>query len=225
MGNFFTDLFNKIAGELGPQEEPATGLEVPRQPDMMMANTDDGKGQQPLLIDKLLEMTATGSPDHKEPIVTEPEEENPQSSTAGYKVASLISFTLEKKAGLLDTAMYAGKALMKSKVVRNAAIGAGVGAIGGAATAAPGQGLKGALKGGLLGAAAGGVGTMAAKGMSSQAFKEAPSLSAKLNVLKGSAADQMSQIGRIKGLVQRYHGADATGKSLLNQQITKAKMF
>lgn len=225
MSNFFKDLFDKIAGELGPQEEPATGLDVPRQPDMMMENLDDGKGQQPILIDKLLEMTATGSPDHKEPIVTEPDEENLSSNTAGYKVASLISFSLEKKAGLLDTAMYAGKLLMKSKAVRNAAIGAGIGALGGAATAGEGNRLSGALKGGLLGGLAGGAGTLAAKGMQTEAFKNAPNLASKLTALKSSAANDLKPLTQMPRMIQSYHGADDIGKSLMKNSLLKARTF
>jgi hypothetical protein len=58
---------------------------------------------------------------------------------------------LIKLAGLADGVgkglLTAGKYLMENKVLRNAAVGAGVGAISGAISAPEGQGLKGALKG------------------------------------------------------------------------------
>ena len=51
------------------------------------------------------------------------------------------------------------KGLFKNNVVRNTAIGAGTGALGGAVAAEDGSRLKGTLKGAALGGAVGGVGT------------------------------------------------------------------
>jgi hypothetical protein len=73
---------------------------------------------------------------------------------------SLIKLALEKHAGLLDTALSVGSKLMAIPTVRNAAIGAGTGALAGAVTAKPGETLSGALKGGAIGGLAGGVGTL-----------------------------------------------------------------
>lgn len=66
---------------------------------------------------------------------------------------------IDKNAGLASGLLAAGSQLLKSNVVRNAAIGAGTGAISGAISAPSGQGLSGAVKGGLIGAVAGGIGT------------------------------------------------------------------
>lgn len=62
-----------------------------------------------------------------------------------------------KDAGILNGALVtAGKSLLENKVVRNAAIGTGVGAVAGAAKAGDGNRMQGALKGGLIGGVLGG---------------------------------------------------------------------
>ena len=86
------------------------------------------------------------------------------------KFASAIQFTdddkeiLEKDASMWGSAgkalMAGAKGLMSSTVVRNAAVGAGVGAVGGAINAEPGSRLAGAAKGGLIGGAIAGAGTL-----------------------------------------------------------------
>lgn len=78
------------------------------------------------------------------------------------KLASEIKDTdqdiefLTKEASIFKGLLTAGKGLMSNNTVRNAAIGTGVGAIAGAATAEKGNRLSGALKGSLAGGALGG---------------------------------------------------------------------
>lgn len=78
------------------------------------------------------------------------------------KLASEIKDTdqdiefLTKEASIFKGLLTAGKGLMSNNTVRNAAIGTGVGAIAGAATAEKGNRLSGALKGSLVGGALGG---------------------------------------------------------------------
>ena len=78
------------------------------------------------------------------------------------KLASEIKDTdqdiefLTKEASIFKGLLTAGKGLMSNNTVRNAAIGTGVGAVAGAATAEKGNRLSGALKGSLVGGALGG---------------------------------------------------------------------
>lgn len=70
-----------------------------------------------------------------------------------------IEFMTKEAAPLFAALKAGGKMLMTNNVIRNAAIGTGVGAVAGAANAQEGQRMSGALKGGLIGAAVGGLGT------------------------------------------------------------------
>jgi hypothetical protein len=71
-----------------------------------------------------------------------------------------FEYVMTKEAGpIFSTLLSAGSQLLKNKVVRNAAIGAGVGAVAGAAKAQPGDRLNGALKGAALGGAINGIAT------------------------------------------------------------------
>ena len=70
--------------------------------------------------------------------------------------------------GLAGKAVSAGSKLMQNSTIRNAAIGAGTGAVVGAVTAPQGQSLSNAVKGGLIGGATGGLGTLAAGGVASK---------------------------------------------------------
>ena len=78
------------------------------------------------------------------------------------KLASEIKDTdqdiefLTKEASIFKGLLTAGKGLMSNNTVRNAAIGTGVGAVVGNATAEKGNRLSGALKGSLVGGALGG---------------------------------------------------------------------
>ena len=77
-----------------------------------------------------------------------------------YNTDRDIEYVMTKEAGPIMAGMLAaGKQLLKSNVVRNAAIGAGTGAISGAINAGEGNRISGALKGGLIGGAVGGIGT------------------------------------------------------------------
>lgn len=71
--------------------------------------------------------------------------------------------SLIKLAGMWDGIgkglLAAGKYAMGNKVIRNAAIGAGIGAVGGAIKGGEGNRMSGAIKGGLLGSVVGGGGT------------------------------------------------------------------
>jgi hypothetical protein len=66
---------------------------------------------------------------------------------------------IDKEAGIASGLLAAGSQLLKSNVIRNAAIGAGVGSLTGAASAQSGNRLAGAFKGGLIGAVTGGIGS------------------------------------------------------------------
>lgn len=101
---------------------------------------------------------------------------------------------------LLTGLLAGGKALLNNTTIRNAAIGAGVGAIGGAMNAGEGNRMSGALKGGLVGGAIGGVGTMGvgvAKG-----------------VQHGGVAGNIvqKQIGRIGSTLTKAKGAFAAAQ-------------
>jgi hypothetical protein len=84
------------------------------------------------------------------------------------KIASVLEGTendfevMTKVSSILPMLTSAGKTLISNPTLRNAAIGAGTGAVASASNAQPGGRISAALKGAAVGGAVGGLGTIAA---------------------------------------------------------------